>query len=163
MNTEEPEKDKGGRPTKYDPKMNKRAFKLALLGLTDVQIADILEIAEDTLHEWKKVHPKFSESLKKGKKDADAVIAHSLYHRAKGYSHKEDKIFQHNGVPVIVPTIQHYPPDTAAAFIWLKNRAGWKDKQEVDNTGTITIKFEDPEHYIYPSANKGDNGIPESV
>lgn len=29
---------------------------------------------------------------------------------------------------------KHYPPDTAAAFIWLKNRAGWRDKQDIEHT-----------------------------
>jgi hypothetical protein len=36
---------------------------------------------------------------------------------------------------------KYYPPDTAAAFIWLKNRRGWKDKQELDHKTPIPIKF----------------------
>ena len=83
-------------------------------------------------------YPKFLESIKKGKINADANVAKSLYHRACGYQHKEDKIFHNPSAKkkkdrvVIVPTTKHYPPDTAAAFIWLKNRAGWRDKQETE-------------------------------
>ena len=35
---------------------------------------------------------------------------------------------------------EHFPPDTAAAFIWLKNRQPhrWRDKKEVHETGDHT-------------------------
>ena len=33
----------------------------------------------------------------------------------------------------------HYPPDTQAASLWLRNRqpAKWRDRQEVNHTGTL--------------------------
>ncbi len=88
---------------------------------------------------WKVSHPDFCKSIKAGKEVADAEVSRALKHRAVGYSHPEDKIFMHNGEPVVVPTIKHYPPDTAAAFIWLKNRAGWRDKSETALSGKIEI------------------------
>jgi hypothetical protein len=130
----EKQKHPGGRPTKYKEQYAEQARKLCLLGYTDKQLADFFEVHESTIHQWKLDYPKFSESINAGKDIADAEIAVSLYERAKGYSHKEDKIFNHNGVPLVVPTIKHYPPDTAAAFIWLKNRSGWRDKQEVEHS-----------------------------
>lgn len=123
-----------GRPTKYKKEYDDLVYKFCLLGATDKQIAEYLDVTESTINKWKIDHESFSESVKKGKERADAEIAEALFHRAKGYSHPEDKIFNQNGVPMIVPTIKHYPPDTAAAFIWLKNRSGWKDKQEVEHT-----------------------------
>ncbi len=132
-----------GRPTDYKEEYNEQAYKLCLLGATDAQVADFLGIAESTLNNWKHAHPKFMESLKRGKIQADAEVAEALFHRAKGYSHQEDKILSvkdENGEPLIVPTIKHYPPDTAAAFIWLKNRTKylgenqWKDKTETETT-----------------------------
>ena len=122
------------RPTKYKPSYNQQAYKLCLLMATDKDMADFFEVNEDTINEWKKVYPKFSESLKKGKIKADAEVAKKLFHRACGYSHPEDKIFCTNGVVTTVKTVKHYPPDTGAAFIWLKNRAGWRDKQETEHT-----------------------------
>jgi len=140
----------GGRPDKYDVKYNEQVFKLCLLGATDKQIADFFGVCEKTINNWKKKEPEFLQSLKKGKMQADAEIASALYHRAKGYSHPEDKIFNDNGSSLIVPTTKHYPPDTGAAFIWLKNRAGWKDKQEVDMNATVSLSdklaaMDDPE------------------
>lgn len=39
-----------------------------------------------------------------------------------GYSHKEDKIFLHEGKPVIVPTVKRYPPDNASVIFYLKTK-----------------------------------------
>lgn len=50
----------------------------------------------------------------------------------------------------------------AGAIFALKN-FGWKDKQEVEQSGGLTIKFEDPGSYVYPSQDQGDSGIPESL
>jgi len=148
------EKNKGGRPTDYKEEYAEQARKLCLLGYIDKELADFFEVVEATINTWKKKHPEFLESLKKGKEIADANVAASLYERACGYSHPEDKIFaptgdSENREPLIVPTTKHYPPDTGAAFIWLKNRrAGslgkegfkWKDRQEIEHSGGITLE-----------------------
>jgi hypothetical protein len=131
-----------GRPSKYKEEYNELVYKLCLLGAKDKEIADILEINEDTLNEWKKAYPELSESIKKGKEIADAEIAKSLYHRAKGYSHEEDKIFYDKDKgPVIVPTIKHYPPEPLAVAYWLNNRRGrdWRQKQEIEHSGAVVV------------------------
>lgn len=125
-----------GRPTKYKPEFNRQAEKLCLLGSTDKDIAGFFEVDESTINRWKIEYPEFCESIKRGKISADANVASRLYKRAIGYEHDEDKIFNNNGEPLIVPTIKHVQPDTTAAIFWLKNRqpARWRDKQEVDVT-----------------------------
>jgi len=50
---------------------------------------------------------------------------------------------------------------TGAIFA-LKN-FGWKDKQEVEQSGGIKIQFADPGDYVYPSQDQSDSGIPESL
>lgn len=134
-----------GRPTEYKPEYCVQVEKLCKLGATDKEIADFFEVTEQTINNWKSDFPEFFESIKKGKIVADAEIASSLYHRAKGYSHDAVKIFPSGGEsddgkgnkvkgPLIVPYVEHYPPDTVAAIFWLKNRQKdkWRDKQEVD-------------------------------
>ena len=137
-------KSKAGRPGVYVESMNERARKLCLLGLKDKELANAFGVSEVTLNAWKKKYPAFLKSINAGKENADAEIANSLYQRAKGYSHPEDKIFNNDGEPLIVPTIKHYPPDTAAAFIWLKNRqsANWRDKTEVEHTQDIIVHMD---------------------
>jgi len=127
---------KVGRPTKYKAEYADQAYKLTLLGATDAQLADFFGVSEQTFNAWKKSHPGFLESITRGKDLADAEIAAALYHRAKGYSHPEDKIFNNNGQEMVVPTIKHYPPDTQAASLWLRNRqpGRWRDKQQVEHS-----------------------------
>jgi predicted transcriptional regulator len=124
-----------GRPTKYQGEDHDRiAFGMALLGATDAQIADALGVTEQTVNNWKKAHPSFFESLKIGKDEADAKVADSLYQRARGYEHEEDKIFCNaSGEVTTVRTVKHYPPDTTACIFWLKNRqtARWRDRHEL--------------------------------
>jgi hypothetical protein len=121
-----------GRPSKYKPEFVEQAYKLCLLGAKDAEIANFFGVHVDRIYEWQKKYPEFADALKRGKADADAVIAQSLYHRAKGYSHPEDQIMQYKGQPIVVPTIKHYPPDTVACIFWLKNRQRdkWRDKIE---------------------------------
>lgn len=135
-------KNLGGRPTKYKVAYNKQAYKLALLGATDAEMANFFEIALSTFHLWKLDHPKFSDSIKKGKETADATVTDSLFKRANGYSHKDVDIRtvpdgQGMGSKIVqTPIIKHYPPDTVAAIFWLKNRqpAKWRDKVETGFT-----------------------------
>lgn len=148
-------KHPGGRPTAYRPEYAEQAFKLCLLGATDEKLAEFFGVDVATIYRWKLAFPRFCEALKSGKERADTEIAHALYHRAKGYSHPEDKIFLGpKGKPVVVATVHHYPPDTAAAFIWLKNRAGWRDRHEVEHSGEVVI----PGLSILPPESRGNAG-----
>jgi hypothetical protein len=126
-----------GRPSKYKPEYAELARKLCLMGATDARLAELLEVNQDTITEWKKVYPEFSVSIREGREIADAEVAASLYHRAKGYSHQEDDIKMFQGAIIVTPTVKHYPPDTAAASLWLRNRQGgaWRDKVENVHTG----------------------------
>lgn len=141
-----------GRPTEYKEEYCVQVEKLCKLGATDKEIADFFEVDESTINNWKIAHPEFLESIKKGKTLADANVAEKLYQRAMGYSHEAVKIFPDGGKdergnksPLIVPYVEHYPPDTIAAIFWLKNRQKdkWRDKQEVDvrTPEGITVRY----------------------
>jgi hypothetical protein len=126
-------KKKGGRPSKYKAEFCEQAFRLAELGATDVQIAEFFHVTDRTLDNWKEAHPEFFRSLKKGKAQPDDNVERSLFQRAMGYSHPEEKIFCSNGQVVRADTTKHYPPDTTACIFWLKNRRpdDWRDKKEI--------------------------------
>lgn len=128
-----------GRPTSYREEFCAQAYKLSLLGMTDAEMAAFFEVEEKTLNNWKAAHPKFLQSMLDGKENADADVAEKLYRRATGYSHDAVKIFMPAGAsePVYAPYTEHYPPDTAAASLWLRNRqsAKWRDKQDHEHYG----------------------------
>lgn len=130
--TGEPE----GAPSKWNPDFVEQAYKLCLLGFTTKELAKFFEVSESTVKNWMNEYPEFLASIKKGKEMADADIADSLYQRAKGYEHPDVDIKVIKGKIVKTELVKHYPPDTAAAMIWLKNRQRkkWRDKQEVEVT-----------------------------
>jgi hypothetical protein len=125
-----------GRPTRYKQEFAAQALKLTILGATDRDMADFFDVDERTINRWKKSHQEFCQSIKKGKLEADANVASSLYKKAIGFKHKDSKIFLNEGKAVIVPTEKQYPPDATAAIFWLKNRQPekWRDTKNIDHT-----------------------------
>ena len=130
-----------GRPTKFKDEHMDKIKKMATAGFTDKEMAECLNVTEQTFNNWKKKFHEFFESLKDWKLKADESVERSLYERACGYEHEEDKIFNANGKPMIVPTVKKYPPDPTAAIFWLKNRQPkeWRDKQDIEHSGTIDV------------------------
>lgn len=109
-------------------------FKYCLLGATDLQLCDLMDISHDTLAQWRKQHPLFNRSIVEGRAMADAEVAHSLYQCAKGYTREEVKIFQYRGVPIVVPYEHYYAPDVRAATYWLslRQKDRWSQPQAID-------------------------------
>lgn len=135
----------GGAPTLYKQEYAELARKYCLLGATDKDLAKFFEVHSDTIAEWKVVHLEFSESIKKGKDQADANVADRLYQRAMGYEHDEVDIKVVSGEIVQTPIRKIYAPDPTAAIFWLKNRqrANWRDKQDVEHSGSISNQSEE--------------------
>lgn len=114
--------------SKYNPEICELVTRLCLLGATDDEIAEHLEIARTTFYEWKKTYPEFADAIRFGKLEADALVAESLYRSAK------------SGL------------DTGASRFWLNNRRSqnWREKSEtkvvigaeqVFKIGDTEIKF----------------------
>lgn len=104
-------------------------------GKTDKQVAKILDVTEQTINNWKNARPKFFESLKDWKAEADEKVVRSLYERACGYTCKETKIASHEGMIMDMKEIdKHYPPDPTSMIFWLKNRQPdeWREKQDIE-------------------------------
>ncbi len=152
-----------GRPTDYRDEYVEQAFRLALLGATDKEMAAIWDVDESTVNNWKIAHPEFLVSIKAGKIEADSKVASSLYKRAIGYEYREttfEKIGEGEGTVEVGEegmesieqdvykkkvVVKELAPDVAAINIWLKNRRGknkiddgaqvWADKSETELTG----------------------------
>lgn len=151
-----------GRDSLYDPSMNDAARKLALLGLTDKEIAAFFGVTEKTLNNWKNEHPAFFQSLNDGKVMADAEVAESLYRRAKGeVVFVERRVKTKEGEYEIIRLSQQVPADPGAAKLWLTNRQSqiWRDKHEVEYTHR-TVDMSDDE--LARIASRGGDGAVEA-
>ena len=133
------EKKPVGRPSRYTADHARQAYELALLGLTDEQMAKVFSVDVRTIHAWKVDHPEFSHAINEGKDIADAQVVASLYKRATGYTHKAVKIFANpnTGAEQVIEYEERFPPETTACIFWLKNRqkANWRDKQDHEHSG----------------------------
>ena len=126
-------------------------------GLTDEQIAKNIGISHQTLYEWSRRFPAFSDALKRGKAPVDQEVENALLKRARGYQY-EETITEVEQVPTgrfdaegnpIMKQVKHIRkvtktalPDTTAQIFWLKNRRPdrWRDKQDVAlNTEPVRI------------------------
>jgi hypothetical protein len=138
-----------GRPTDYTEKMCEQVFEMALLGLTDAQMAKVLGICEATFNNYKHEYPKFLESLTRGREDADGKVAKAMYKRALGLTITEEALTRDGEV---VQLKKELPPDTAAAKHWLANRQRglWA------NNGESTIKSDEPLVIIRTEPRSGE-------
>jgi len=136
-------KNKGGRPSKKD-KVKWDAVKLLYeRGFIDTEVCKIIGINESTLTRWKQKHPNLCTSIKEWKREADEKVEKALFLRAIGYEHDDLYITQHQGEIIEKKIKKYYPPDTAAAFIWLKNRKPkeWQDKYGIEHSGDIIVNI----------------------
>lgn len=98
-------------------------------------------VTESTFYLWKSKYKDFSEAIQRGKDTPDDQVENALLKRALGFREPATKAFNSNGTVIYGEYEEYYPPDTAAAFIWLKNRRPekWRDRRELEHSGDINI------------------------
>jgi len=101
----EVEPKKVGRPPHLpDSDTRKQVYELSKVGTRYEDIATMLSISADTLTKY------YPEELKRGRIEANSVIAGTLYEKAKA-------------------------GDTTSMIFWLKSRAQWKETQKHEHGG----------------------------
>jgi hypothetical protein len=133
--------------------MPERAYKLALLGLTQKEAAPILGIKISTFEQWIRDRDEFREQWLKGGAEADANVAHSLYQSAVGYKCKDTYFALYKGQIYSKEYKRQYPPNVNAAMFWLNNRTR-RNENDWFNLRKANVKVED-------SVNK--NSLDDSI
>ena len=118
-------KAKPGQPTKYKQEYCQKLIEHMRNGLSFESFAAVIKVNQDTLYEWAKVHPEFSEAKK------EAFAENLLFWEREG-----------------IAGLHGDKENTFKATVWIfnmKNRHKWRDKQpdesEVvinNNVGTLT-------------------------
>jgi len=150
-----------GRPSKYYIKITEEPdegildlAQVELLneyGLTDVQMAALLNVTEKTYISFKKKHKQFLQVIKKGKSIADQQVKQSLFKRACGYYYEETTTTNQGETTFIKYEHAH----TAAAIYWLNNRdsENWDNKQFIEQKTDVTF----PKTVVFQT--KPSNGV----
>lgn len=121
-----------GQPKKITRKVMEQILTMLAHGLTEVQIAEILKLNRVTV--WRaKQERQFCNMVLRAKDEADLQVVKSLYLRATGYTHPEEKLFCHEGEIIRAETQRHYPPDVGAITLWLINRKREEWRKEIQH------------------------------
>jgi len=140
---------KTGRPTKYTQQQKDTLLRLAPLGYTNKEMANLIGCAESTFYKLMEDDPIFSESLKISKDLADSLVIDSLFKKATGkISTKEvvSGICPNTGNIIESTRVKEIAPDTTSMIFWLKNRRPdqWREKQVIEHQdATIKIDVDD--------------------
>lgn len=132
----------------YKPRYDRMIFYLALLGLTEEHMGQVLNIGRETIKHWRVKHPTFNEAILKGKEEADARVAYSLYQSAIGFKSKKKTVLTNRvkeydkrgrvvkewTEPLIVEVEEQLPPNVTAALKWLQARQPerWSDRIKIE-------------------------------
>lgn len=138
-----------GRPRIYDPDIHPEWAKgFFMLGWTWKRVSEAMRIPEKTLKDWAGTYSEFSDAVNFGRSGSDVDVVESLYNRAIGYAHKEEKIFCHQGHVTRVETRKYYAPDVRAQEIYLSRRRPevWRESKNVDVTDR-TLRREVPANF----------------
>jgi len=108
------------RPTKYKPEYCDFVIELMKEGASKAECSAAIGIHKDTLYEWIKKYPKFSDSIKRGQ-----YFSLGWWER-QGRINLENKSFNYTGW-----------------YMQMKNRHGWSDKHEISgNKEQLKIEVE---------------------
>lgn len=146
-----------GRPTKITPQVAEHIFMLAGYGLTERQIADVVNINPDTITEAKK-KADFSVSIRSAKEKADMLVVKALFNRAVGSSVVETRPIVIKGKIIDHKITKNFPPDPESISLWLFNRKAheWKPAK---NQEIIAPPDETPRalHQIFVNVRKKED------
>lgn len=119
------------KPRFFTDKEKNQVIRMKEIGMTDAQIIHALGCGRSTFYRAKQEDPEFQKAYEEADNMQVEAVERSLYQRSMGSIVPEDKV---TAVGDIVRVLKHYPPDTAAAIFYLKNKRPeeWTDKRVIE-------------------------------
>ena len=110
-----------GRPTKYRDEMSERVITLMSEGASLIEVAADIGVSRATLSKWQidESKPAFVEAIKMGVELSEA------WWMREGREALRDNKFNHG-----------------LWYMNMKNRFGWRDRQEVEHSGDLHVHFD---------------------
>ena len=136
--------------SKYETNVQPRLLEIAAWcrdGYTDKEIAEKLDISQDSFYVYKNKYTEFSDTLKETKEIADIKVENSLNRNANGYDYEEQTVVMKKEViykdgkrvkeityPEVITLTKHKEAETKAQQFWLQNRKPekWRNQSQVE-------------------------------
>lgn len=118
-----------GRPTKYDPAMCQMLIDGMSKGFSIEACAGKIGVSKETVYQWVKEHPEFSDAKKTGE-----ALSRDFW-ESLGIDHILNKSYSSR---------EGGESKSLNAAVWcfnMKNRFGWRDKQEVIQGQVESVKL----------------------
>lgn len=136
-----------GRPTLFKREYVEVGRRLALLGLTNDEMARFFNVGATTFDRWLATHAEFRCAVNESKAVADGSVASRLFERAIGSTYTETSEVQDATGSVVSRTVdtKHLPANVTAQIFWLKNRQPDKWRDRIEHQADVTLNTPDAE------------------
>jgi hypothetical protein len=136
------------RLTQWTDRKIDSVHKMALLGMSEEAMADVLEVPRVTFNYWKKTRPEFKKALDDAKLGASTMVVEAFLACCLGYDYQEEVAVYDRSEHAWKKTLitRHRPADpwSQAKYLSLKNRnEGWSETQriQIDHNTNINVQF----------------------
>lgn len=140
---------------KFHPHFPHLGYRLALLGLTNKQMASVFQVSERVFNNWLAQHHNFRKKVLEGKEEADGNVVESMYKSAIGFEKDVEvvlsnkvKEYDENGKvireytePLHVTQRKYFPPQVKAQVKWLTQRQPdvWGNVKNVNVNHSVNL------------------------
>lgn len=120
-------------------------YHLALLGATDIEVANTLNVSVSAITNWKRNNPDFLNAYNKGKLQADMKVVGAYFMNTQDRYVEVEEVHVYRGVVTKVKRQQFIQGDKWVQSQWLakRRRGDWTDAQKIEINHTNTnINFD---------------------
>lgn len=121
--------------TQWNEDRPRQAYQMALCGLTNLQIAHVMDVSPDTITYWTRTNKDgFADMLRKGKEAADMKVAENFYLNCQDRYVEEEEAHLYKGQVIKVKVKKFIQGDKWAQLKWLalRQRGAWTESQKIE-------------------------------
>jgi transcriptional regulator with XRE-family HTH domain len=121
--------------TQWNEDRPRQVYMMALLGLTEKQMCDVMGIHQNTLTYWKSTNKSgIDEMIRRGKEEADMKVVESFYNNCIDRYVEEEEVHVYKGQPIKVKVKKFIQGDKWAQARWLalRRKEQWSEVQRVE-------------------------------
>jgi hypothetical protein len=127
---------------KYLPSYAELAFRLALLGLNDKDMAVAMNVSHSNFDYWKRTKSRFRSKLARGRTLANAKVAQALFISCMDRWVEEEEVHVIDHCIHRIKVKKFIKGDVKAQTKWLalKDRVNWSEIKQLEVTNNVNVR-----------------------